>query len=64
MSFSYWRLQVDKIKQAVAATDIVMDSIAVKASLQTCAVNGAGILYDPSLTRSDLKEAKAAIQGR
>ncbi len=52
----------DKIKAAAAATDIVSDAFnAGRDSLSACWVNGAGVLSDPSMTRSRLGEAKAAI---
>ncbi|MBP2563372.1 hypothetical protein J2857_006171 [Neorhizobium galegae] len=52
----------NKIEQAKAASDKIADAfITTKEILGTCFVNGHGILADPSLTRQDLAQAKAAI---
>lgn len=51
-----------KIDAAAAATDVVIEGFnAATRALSTCFTNGAGVLADPNATRSNLADARAAI---
>jgi hypothetical protein len=52
-----------KIRQAAAATDVVLEgrTHALQALQAPAWTNGAGVLSDPSMVRSNLHRAKAAI---